>query len=687
MASLAGPSLLPLGLELVTRQISPSAQRAARILRWSYSSVSMPFYPAAPHDDPSLRALYEPYPSATPDKSIFESEDASYAHSLAARSRTLRRERVGQPTALSGQLPHIARSNALLMGYIERNDYAGAISLRRDLDALHTPITEDAAYARVAQYLLEHPDQSEPFAFLRWCELVPEAPHPWTKMVSIPPAMIEILARLLRRSEDIDTLCRFSTVVARKGMATWVAIPALSHVTRYSTPEVASKLLADIVGGASENAIRTQSSSIPPRVLRSWNSTFIRALCLSGRIDAAHQSLLALHSGRRTVGPIAYRIVAEELERLNRPAEAQHLRALCEQAGYARPHFATRSFASQKAGSMPRLPIPRQLLWIKDRIGTGRNMSVTDLASFMKSYLSTGHRRALPLLRNRLLRLSRNARWKSSLGLWATAEMQLYRSKDQHDEVLRVFQSVFLPIGITNQLLHELGVSASPGGTSPDEAPTPLWPPSEAIALAAWSAATLAASHEDHRVLEHCYSIFVQACNPASNALFRLPPAMLPDATAFQPWVGAFARRSGPEGVIKVMKDMRELKISPTIMTWNALAKAYISNNEWEVAKSILMKMEASRGSGTFETSSAPTKERVRNRLGPVADWGFPAANSSTYYVLLRELYMTEQLSAARELRAMLVQSGYRSGDARLESFLRRIDGNHPQDRSYEINM
>ncbi|KAF8609178.1 hypothetical protein BDV93DRAFT_134728 [Ceratobasidium sp. AG-I] len=674
MASLAGPSLLPLGLELVNRQIGPSAQRAARILRWSYSSVSVPFSPALPHDDPSLRALYEPYPSTPPDRSIFESEDSSYTHSPVTRFRALRRERIRRPITLSSQLPHIARSNALLIGYVERNDYAGATSLRRDLDALHTPITEDAIYARVAQHLLKNPDQSDPHAFLRWCELVPEALHPWSKNISIPVAMTEILGTLLRQPEDIEALCRFSTVAARKGMSVWVTIPAISHVTRYSTPDVASKLLGDIANAASESAIRTQSSSIPPRVMRSWNSTFIRGLCLSGRIDPAHESLLALHSDRRTVGPNAYRIVAEELELLGRSAEAQHLRTLCEDAGYARPHFATRSFVSQKAGSMPRLPIARQLLWIKARIGTGRNISATDLASFMKSYLSTGHYRALSLLRNRLVRLSRNARWKFSLGLWATAEMQLYRSKGQHAEVLQVFRSVFLPAGIPNQLLHEVGVSQFPEKISSEDAFTPLWPPSEAVASAAWSAATLATSHDDPRVLEHCYSLFVQACNPASNNLFQLPPAMLPDATAFQPWIGAFARRSGPEGVIKVMKDMRELKVAPTIMTWNALAKAYVSNSEWEVAKSILMKMEASRDSSAVEIPPSPTKERVRNRLGPVADWGFPPADSSTYYVLLRELYMTKQVTAGRELKDMLVRSGYRSGDMRLESFLRGID-------------
>lgn len=674
MASLAGTSLLPLGLELVTRQIGPSAQSAARILRWSYSSVSAPFTPALPHDDPSLRALYEPYPSAAPDKNIFESEDVGYVHSSATRSRTLRRKHIQQSTLLSGQLPHIARSNALLMGYVERNDCAGAISLRRDLDALHTPITEDAIYARVARYLLDNPDQSDPHAFLRWCELVPEVSHPWTKTIPIPEAMTEIFSALLRRPEEIEALCQFSTIAARKGMSRWVAVPAISHVARYSTPEVASKLLAGIATAASESAIRTQSASIPPGAMRSWNSTFIRALCLSGRIHAAHESLLALHTDHRTVAPNAYRIVAEELELLNRPTEAQHLRVLCEQAGYARPHFPTRLFASQKAGSMPRLPVARQLLWIKARIGTERNISTTDLASFMKSYLSSGHHRALPLLRNRLLRLSRNARWKPSLGFWATAEMQLYRSKDQHAKVLQVFRSAFLPAGIPNQLLHELGISQAPERVSLEEGSVPLWPPSEAVALAACSAATLAASHEDNRVLERCYSLFVQASSPKSNALFQLPPAMLPDATAFQPWIGAFARRLGPEGVIKIMKDMRELKVSPTIMSWNALAKAYVSNNEWEVAKSILIRMEASRNSSAVEKPSSPTKERVRNRLGPLADWGFPAANSSTYYVLLRELYMTKQVSAARELKGMLMQSGYRSGDVRLESFLRGID-------------
>ncbi|KAG8704075.1 hypothetical protein FRC08_002471 [Ceratobasidium sp. 394] len=674
MTSLPTTCLLPLGLDLIARRLVPTSQHAARVLHWSYSSVSGPFSLADPHDDPSLRALYEPYPSGTPNKNIFELEDSSYDRVLASKTRAshkhhaLRRQATVSPT----QLPHTARSNALLVACVKQGDYATAISLRRDLDALHTPITRNAIYAEVAHHLLDNPDQSNPRAFLEWCKLVPNS-DPWTKPAEIPPSMITILTRLLQNPEDIDTLCRFSTLAARKGMAKQVAIPAISHVARYSTPETASKLLLDIIKAAAQSVIHSRPSTIPSKVVRSWNSTFIRALCLSGRVDAARQSLLALHSGERTVSPSAYRIVAEELEALGRTDDANHLRALCGEAGFSRLQFPFQTPILHKTAPMPLGTVLQQLRWIRRRIDAGLGVSTSDLASFMKSYLSTGHHRALPLLRNRMIRHSDNRRWKHGLGLWGTAEMQLYRSAGKHEEVFRVFQSIFLPVGVTNQLMDELGVPRPSPSFSPQSPPS-LWPPSEALALASWSAAFLASSRGNRGLLERCYSIFLNACSPTPGGLFQLPPAMKPDAATFQPWVGAFARASGPEGIIQVIGDMRQLGIPPSVMTWNALAKAYVTKNEWDVARSILMKMEASRDQKAADMA-VPAKMRLRNRLGPLADWGFPAANLSTYYTLLRELWMTKQISAARELVDLLMRSGYKSGDQRLDSFIAVVKG------------
>ncbi|QRV90869.1 PPR domain protein [Ceratobasidium sp. AG-Ba] len=149
--------------------------------------------------------------------------------------------------------------------------------------------------------------------------------------------------------------------------------------------------------------------------------------------------------------------------------------------------------------------------------------------------------------------------------------MQLYRSEGKDEEVLRTFQSIFSPIGITPPLTDALGLM-QPSSVPPKKR---LWPSSEALALASWSAARLAARSKDNGLLERCYSLFLEGCNPGPNGMFELPPTMRPDAAAFQPWVGAFAWTSGPQGVIRIMGDMRQRRISPSVMTWNALAKAY----------------------------------------------------------------------------------------------------------------
>lgn len=666
MANFARLSFLPLGFELIARQISISPKHPARFSSWSSTCLSAPFSLGPSQDDPSLRALYEPYPSALPNKNVFEAENSEYTlhSSREPRAADLHRSLPEQDIVAVAEPPHTVHSNAQMLKCIYQKDYAGAIALRRDLEALHTPIIPRDAYAKVAQHLLKSPDTSDPYAFLQWCELLPSMRQPWSKPGTIPPGVDQILSRLLRRPEAIDLLFRFSVLAVRKGMARWVAIPAISHITRYSTPEISSKLLAELVNAASSGAAQSGASTIPPKVIRRWNNTFVRTLCLSGRLDAAYQSIVALHSNRRTLSPNAYRIVAEELEQLGRLNESNHVRTLFEDAGFLRPYFPTRVSNHIRTVPIPRESYSKQRRWIKTRVIAGRNISVTDLASFMKS---TNCRGTLLTLKHRLLKLSPKIHRKSVLCAWATAEMQLCRFENRHADVLSVFQSNFLPVGLTTQLLHELGIQNAPSG---DEYSQGIWPPSEAIALASSSAAVLAASHANHETLEKCYSYFLQSCNPTSNMLFQLPPAMLPDAAAFQPWIGAFAQRGGPDSVVRIMKNMRELGIPPTVKTWNALAKAYVLNREWEIAKSIVMRMEKSLDEG----SSSGASSRLRNRVGPIADWGFPPTNTSTYYLLLRELLITNQTSAAKELANMLEQNSYRSNDSKLNSLLRLVE-------------
>ncbi|QRW04960.1 PPR containing protein [Ceratobasidium sp. AG-Ba] len=667
MAGFPATSFLPVGFDLLSRRLVPSVQHTARVLRWSHSTVAGSFTFADPHEDPSLRALYEPYPPGVPNASIFETEEPAQNRTLPAAVRTSRTRRISkrQATASPIVLPHIVRSNALLVRCIRQGDIAGAISLRRDLNALHTPITPNPVYAEVAYHLLDSPDQSNPHAFLEWCELVPSPPNPWSETFEMPTSLTKILHRLLEKPDDIDTLRRFTMLGARRGMAKHIAIPAISHITRYSTPEVASKLLSDFTKAA---IAYTPASAIPPVILQSWNGTFIRALCLSGRVDAARQCLLALHNNKSTIAPFAYHIVAEELEALDRPEEAQQIHTLREKSGLYGFWHRAQSPGFRRTAPMPPGTVVDQLRWIRRRIDAKLGISIKDLTSFMKAYFFVGHRRALSLLRNRLVRLSSNRNWSQGLAFWGTTEMQLYRSEGKDEEVLRTFQSIFSPIGITAPLTDALGLM-QPSSVPPKKR---LWPSSEALAIASWSAARLAAHSKDNGLLERCYSLFLEGCNPGSNGMFELPPTMRPDAAAFQPWVGAFAWTSGPQGVIRIMGDMRQRRISPSVMTWNALAKAYVRNNEWIVAKSILKKMEASRMQRGSKLSK-PTRIRLRNRLGPLRDWGFPAPDLSTYYILLRELCMTKQLSAAQELIGMLTESGYTSGDERLDSFIKYV--------------
>ncbi|KAH7345245.1 hypothetical protein B0J17DRAFT_33217 [Rhizoctonia solani] len=651
-ANLTRTPLIPLGLELISRQISPSSKQATRILHWPSSYLSASFSIGFPQDDPSLRALHEPYPSRPPNGNIFEPEGIEYASGSSSRSIMTRSNPPDRRVSFSSTISHTIHSNAQLLKCIYQKDYSGAVALRRDLEVLHTPITPRYTYAQVAQYLLDHPDKSDPHAFLRWFELLPSLRQPWSKSASMPPAIDQILSGLLKRPQLIDSLCHFTILAAHKGMARWVAVPAISQVARYSTPEVASRLLVELINAASANAAHSDSSTIPPKVLRSWNSTFIRTLCLSGRVEAAYQSLLALHNDRRALDPHTYRIVSEELEKLDRRKEADHVRGLAEKAGFSRPNFAVRALAI--VPDIPRDSISKELRSVKDRLTRGGDISATGLARFIKSYYSAGNPRALVLLRKRLIRSCASNPQRTTLSLWGTAEMQLYRSEGRHIDALSVFQSIFLPVGITVQLLHELGVPPHPASRYH---PT-LWPPSEAISLASWSAAMLATSHDDQSALERCYLCFLEAWRPAPNTLFAMPPVMRPDAAAFQPWIGAFAQRAGPEGVLKIMGDMKALEVPPTTMSWNALAKAYANKHEWDVAKSILTRMESSRQK-SLATIPSTTDVRLRNRLGPIIEWGFPPAKVSTYYTLLRELLATKQFLAAKELVGMLLQNGH----------------------------
>ncbi|QRW18907.1 pentatricopeptide repeat-containing protein 5, mitochondrial [Rhizoctonia solani] len=665
-ANLVRTPLLPFGLELVSRQITPSSRQATRILHWSASYLSIPFSLDLPQDDPSLRALHEPYPSVPPNDNVFEVEGVEYASGSISRS-VVARNNILETRSISAGRSHTQHSNAQLLKCIHQKDYSGAIALRRDLEALHTTISPRYTYAQVAQYLLDHPNKSDPYAFLQWCELLPSLLQPWSKPISIPPAIDQILSRLLQRPESIESLCRFAILAARKGMARLVAPQIISQVTRYSTPEVASRLLAELINAASVNASHSSLSTIPPKVLRSWNNIFIRTLCLSGRVEAAYQGLLALHNNQRALSPHTYRIVSEELEKIEHRKEGGHVRALAEQAGFPHPRFTART-RTEGTSRTPRDFVSKDLRRIKIRLSTGSRIPTAELINFMKSYRSTGNYRAIPLLRKRLFRGFPSDHQKSTLSAWGTAEMQLYRSEGKHIDTLSIFRDIFLPQGITPQILHELGLPSPPNTRRHPL----LWPPSEAISIASWSAAALATSHNDKEALGRCYLYFLESWYPKPTSFFEIPPVMRPDAAAFQPWIGAFARRAGPEAIAKIMRDMKALGVPPTIMTWNALAKAYVSVKEWEIAKSILGKMENSRKEDSTPLSSS-TNARLRSRLGPILEWGFPAAELSTYYILLRELLATKQFPAAKELVEIFLQNGHEF-DTKLSLLVQKLE-------------
>ncbi|KAJ7512682.1 hypothetical protein B0H11DRAFT_3777 [Mycena galericulata] len=278
---------------------------------------------------------------------------------------------------------------------------------------------------------------------------------------------------------------------------------------------------------------------------------------------------------------------------------------------------------------------------------------------FMELYLASGRTRAIPLLRNFVL--------KRTVGSWSYvfAEMLFHSRNRNPDLVIQTFVTHFYIVGLPrDELIIRLGVLERLPRAKPD-----IWStrphmrlyPEPVHTAVVWRA--LLAVTTDERALEDLYSKLLKFASRSmmESALHPGVPLLQPppswktgaDASAFTPFIRRICTAFGTDRGARILSDMLGVGIKPTIYQLTELAMEYSRTGHELKALMVLDQVER-----TLEKVDSVDGEAAgrRTHLTPRVDQVF-------YTAVIRGFLMSNKVATAREVeRRMFKRYGYVAG-------------------------
>ncbi|KAI0278048.1 hypothetical protein BGY98DRAFT_975734 [Russula aff. rugulosa BPL654] len=241
-------------------------------------------------ETPAMKALKDiPYPSASPDPSIFESRSGEY-------------DRVRLPAVLAQRMASSRRADQRYQWYashvlerLARSDkFEEAEQVRQDLAEMNVPIRLSGDYLRVAWHVLRQrpwpPNRTE--IFTNWLSLLPSVASD-----KIPLRFALLKSALLFNSQHLDlkTIAQFGIVLSSKGYIRGVSASVVACLTRYADPNASLRVLDEILA-ANDDYIRSKLGTARTKLVRNHKNTTkrlwgiaIRTHCTAGRPEVAFQ--------------------------------------------------------------------------------------------------------------------------------------------------------------------------------------------------------------------------------------------------------------------------------------------------------------------------------------------------------------------------------------------------------------
>lgn len=261
-------------------------------------------------ETPAMKALKDiPYPSLSPDPSIFESWSDEYAGVSVLRS------------AKPAPSQHESRGHhpsAMLERLSWRGKFAEAEEAREELVGMGIPIRHSSVYSVVAWCVLRKrpwpPNRAELFA--NWLSLVPNIRE--NKKLS----HIHLLKSALLFSSsnlDLESVVHFGVILSSKGYIRMVGASIVACLTRYAEPGISSQVVDQMIA-ADHNYKRKKlglkkgtDTRFKDTSKRLW-SVVVRTHCTVGRPKVAHQVAIKVHERGISLTQYTYQYLLGKLQ-------------------------------------------------------------------------------------------------------------------------------------------------------------------------------------------------------------------------------------------------------------------------------------------------------------------------------------------------------------------------------------
>lgn len=542
-----------------------------------------------------------------------------------------------------------------LLHLVTIKKYQDAFNLLNELQQLHATIPFSDAYGYAALDVLHRP-LSDNFTldnqlelFTTWFSLMPTVKEPRTSH----PNIIQIIRRELMNDPltSIIMMERFLLILAEKGYQNFVGREEISLIMRFAPANETVFFIQQL-----ENAYLSycekhswESAVTTWKIFTSQlRSRAIRHLAYSGRVEEAVSLLpqgdsdfqITLYSCEkllRTVRDAGNPLFVQFLPRIE--AVYQQLSSTDEIHQLRQLHLKAENetMMNQLGASDPDVhigkPLPETLRYLKRVLrSTEDPPHPTIIVEFLQRYLATGRTRAP----NLLLNLSNKASFRN-YSAFLFAEMIYYRLIGQHHLIIKTFIDHFYLSGVPrtnvlriyNRLEHLRShhpipdpypmadfVQSKPDtltricnytGLGPTGLPiSKAWPMKVHCNLVWHALVALTPTDHELEVLYMKLLSLARGHDPlesSNQSLQRLRPLLPPsswrtriDTAAFTPFMRRLMIHAGPSRGSRIIQDMVELNIEPSIYHYTELAGFYAQMGEVEIVMKILRTLEHESG-------------------------------------------------------------------------------------------
>jgi pentatricopeptide repeat protein len=657
-----------------------------------------------------MKALREiPYPSASPDLSIFESWSDEYDGVPIPHAMLKQRSAGKVASSRNTDQPHNA--SGLLEQLSRRRKFAEAEEVRKELVGMNVPIRPSPVYYHAAWNVLRRrpwpPNRAELFA--NWLSLLPGK----AENDKVTHRFYELKSALLFNSSklDLESVVHFGVILSSKGYIRSVGAPVVACLTRFAHPDVSWRILDEMMVADNDykrNKLRlTTEARYKDTSKRLW-SIAVRTHCNAGRPEVALQMAKRAHERGCHLTQYTYQYLLGKLEAdgLKEPAAEVRTFSGCQSLDVAKSRFTNEGLST----SNPILPIsPKQhvavnralaLANLKRNSQSGVPACVSNIVPYFDIY-KTGLRgsAAVHKLRSRAYRVSLRA---ASVVL--LAELLHHHRRGQFTHLLWVFEKFFHVVGVPAEVvtrrlwkrdhypphmrLHYWTLPPRITKTT-FNLPSKLSPTAHHTSLV-WTALVQLCENE-----EELFVLYDQLLERSAQSQQHLvarvernrpqdqqqhggsstpieTPAERYDATHFRPFLIAFTLVRGAKHGLQVLDDMQDRGIAPSAQILSSAAALQARHGEPAVALRMLDVIRELHHSPAFDSDSGAKVEAGKQML------------LAAYTAVLRGFLDRRALAQAQHVAELLrdrLEYVEGSGNARTDAalrFLRRLEVEGP---------